>query len=100
MGMLLLELLLHVAGVAVPSAVHKTGFAQRGPTPIVLARTITASARPTSALMQWNSCGAFVAATLGLATLKYLPYAVFDFASPLIVIAMACSGIRMIRRDA
>jgi len=44
MGVLLLELLRHVAGVAVPSAVYKTAFAQRGLTRVVLARTVTGSA--------------------------------------------------------
>jgi Na+:H+ antiporter, NhaC family len=34
---------------------------------------------------------------LGVPTLSFLPYAVFNFASPLLVIAFAYFGIRMLR---
>jgi NhaC family Na+:H+ antiporter len=40
-----------------------------------------------------------MAATLGVATFSYLPYAAFNFASPLLAIAMAYLGIR-VPRDA
>ena len=45
----------------------------------------------------WNSCGAFMAATLGVATFSYAPFAVFNISSPLITIAFAYLGIRMLR---
>lgn len=38
-----------------------------------------------------------MAATLGVATLHYLPYAVFNFSSPLLTIIMAYAGIRTLR---
>ena len=60
-------------------------------------RTIGGAATPTSALVPWNSCGAYMAATLGVATLKYAPYAIFNMISPLVVIAVAFSGVRMLR---
>jgi NhaC family Na+:H+ antiporter len=60
----------------------------------VLSRTISASATPTSALIPWNSCGAFMAATLGVSSFSYLPYAVFNIASPLIAVAMVFAGWR------
>jgi len=63
---------------------------------VVLSRTIAASGTPTSALIPWNSCGAYMAATLGVATFSYLPYAIFNFASPLLAIAFAYAGIRML----
>jgi NhaC family Na+:H+ antiporter len=37
----------------------------------------------------WNSCCAFVAATLGVPTFSYLSFTVFSVASPLIAVAMA-----------
>jgi NhaC family Na+:H+ antiporter len=52
---------------------------------------------PTSALIPWNSCGAYMAATLGVATWSYAPYAVFSFVSPLLAVAMAYAGVRMTR---
>jgi NhaC family Na+:H+ antiporter len=38
-----------------------------------------------------------VAATLGVATVHYLPYAVFNIVSPLLAIAFAYIGLRMPR---
>jgi len=38
-----------------------------------------------------------MAATLGVATFSYLPYAIFNFASPLLAIAIAYLGVRMLR---
>ena len=40
------------------------------------------TATPTSALIPWNSCGAYMAATLGVATWSYAPYAVFSYRQP------------------
>ena len=47
-----------------------------------------------------DSCGAYMAATLDVTTLSYLPYAVFNFASPLLTIAIAYAGVRMLRGEA
>jgi NhaC family Na+:H+ antiporter len=66
-----------------------------GPNRVAL--TVAASGAPTSALVPWNSCGAYMAATLGVATFRYLPYAIFNVASPLLTIAMAYTGIRVLR---
>ena len=63
----------------------------------MLSRSVGASATPTSALIPWNSCGAYMSATLGVATLSYLPYAVFNVASPLLTVAGAYAGFRMLR---
>jgi NhaC family Na+:H+ antiporter len=81
--------------IVLPARMFKQAFASLGFAPIVLSRTVGATATPTSALVPWNSCGAYMAATLGVGTLHYAPYAVFCFASPLIVVAMAFLNIRM-----
>ncbi len=83
--------------IVLPGRMFKSAFARRGFDPAVLSRSVGASATPTGALIPWNSCGAYMAATLGVATLSYLPYAVFNFASPLVAIAVAYAGIRMMR---
>jgi NhaC family Na+:H+ antiporter len=82
--------------IVLPGRMFKTAFAKRGLAPVVLSRTISASATPTSALIPWNSCGAFMAATLGVPTFSYLPYSAFSIASPLIAMAMAFAGVRML----
>jgi NhaC family Na+:H+ antiporter len=82
--------------IVLPGRMFKNTFARRGLAPVVLSRSVGASATPTSALIPWNSCGAYMSATLGVATLSYLPYAVFNFANPLLTIAGAYAGFRML----
>ena len=63
----------------------------------MLCRSVGASGTPTSALIPWNSCGAYLAATLGVATVSYAPYAIFGVASPLLAIAAGYLGFRVLR---
>src|SRR5262249_1312925 len=62
--------------IVLPGRMFKSAFEQRGLSPLVLSRTIGASGTPTGALVPWNSCGAYMAATLGVATFHYVPYAI------------------------
>jgi NhaC family Na+:H+ antiporter len=78
----------------------KSAFAKRGYKPVVLSRAVGDAATPTGALIPWNSCGAYMAATLGVSTLSYAPFAIFCFVSPLLTIAIAYAGIRMPRLPA
>jgi NhaC family Na+:H+ antiporter len=81
--------------IVLPGRMFKGAFESRGFAPVVLSRAIGASGTPTGALVPWNSCGAFLAATLGVPTLSFMPYAVFNFVSPLLVIVFAFTGLRM-----
>lgn len=83
--------------LVLPARMFKTAFGKRGFEPVVLSRTVAAAATPTSALIPWNSCGAYMSATLGVSTLHYAPYAVFNYTIPLLTIALAFAGIRMFR---
>jgi len=83
--------------VVLPARMFKTAFAERGFEPVVLSRAVGDAATPTGALIPWNSCGAYMAATLGVSTLTYAPFAVFCLVSPVLTIAIAYAGIRMPR---
>ena len=48
----------------------------------------------TSALIPWYTCGAYMAATLGVATFDYAPYAIFNLACPLIAIGFGYLAIK------
>ena len=84
--------------IVLPGGMFKNAFWKRGYSPVILSRAVGASATPTSALIPWNSCGAYMAATLGVATLSYAPYAVFNLVSPLLVIALSFADVRTLRR--
>ncbi len=83
--------------VVLPGRMFKRAFNEKGFAPVALSRAVGASATPTSALIPWNSCGAYMAATLGVATFDYAPYAAFNLASPLLIIASSYLGVRMLR---
>lgn len=63
----------------------------------LLSRSIEDSTSVTSVLIPWNSCGLTQSAVLGVATLTYLPYCIFNIASPLVSIATAWIGFRIRR---
>ena len=61
----------------------------------LLSRTLEDSVSVTSVIIPWNSCGVTQSAVLGVATLTYLPYCVFNYLSPLMSIAIALTGFRI-----
>ncbi|MCA0869880.1 Na+/H+ antiporter NhaC [Seohaeicola saemankumensis] len=82
--------------IVLPGKIFQKAFRKHGLRPEVLSRAVGDSATVTSALVPWNSCGAYMAATLGVATVSYAPYAVFNFVNPLITILFAYTGFRML----
>ena len=83
--------------VVLPGRMFRGAFEARGLAPVVLSRTLGDSAAVTSPLIPWNSCGAYMAATLGVATTTYAPFAFFNLINPLVSIAFAFLGLRMLR---
>ena len=72
--------------ITLPGRLFGPAYRDRGVSALSLSRTLEDSATLTSPLVPWNTCGAYMSATLGVATLEYAPYAVFNVACPLIAI--------------
>ena len=72
--------------IAIPGRMFKDEYAKRGLSRLNLSRTLEDGATITSALIPWNTCGAYMSATLGVATFSYAPYAFFNLFTPLIAI--------------
>ncbi len=72
--------------VALPGRMYKDEFAVYGLSRLNLSRTLEDSATLTSALIPWNTCGAYMSATLGVATFSYAPYTFFNLLCPVIAI--------------
>jgi len=85
--------------LVLPSRIFRAEFAKRGLAPTNLSRLAADSATVTSPLVPWNSCGAFMGATLGVSTLLYLPYAVFCYASPALSVLYGVTGFRIEKTD-
>jgi NhaC family Na+:H+ antiporter len=75
--------------VVLPGRMFKPEFTRRGLPSWLLSRTLGDSGTVTAPLVPWNSCGAYMAATLGVATLDFLPYCFFNLANPLITVVAA-----------
>lgn len=60
--------------------------------PRLLSRTVEDSTSVTSVLIPWNSCGITQSTVLGVATLTYLPYCVFNYLSPLMSVVIGWTG--------
>lgn len=78
--------------LVLPTRVFRAEFAKRGLAATNLSRLAADSGTVTSALVPWNSCGAFMSATLGVPALVYAPYAVFNWASPLLSMIYGFTG--------
>jgi NhaC family Na+:H+ antiporter len=72
--------------IVIPGRMYRIEFARRRLAPKNLSRTLEDSATLTSALIPWNTCGAYMAGTLGVATLAYAPFAFFNWINPIIAI--------------
>jgi NhaC family Na+:H+ antiporter len=85
--------------IVLPARMFRVEFERRGLLPVVLSRTVGDSGSVTSALVPWNSCGAYMAAALGVPTLSYIGFAFFNLLNPLATIAIAFLGVRMLRSE-
>lgn len=63
--------------------------------PRLLSRTIEDSVSVTSVLVPWNSCGITQSTVLGVSTLVYFPFCIFNILSPCMSIVMAWTGYRI-----
>ena len=64
----------------------------------VLSRSVEEGATLTTGLIPWTTAGAFYAATLGVATLDYAPYAFLNYLNGLVAILMASLGFGLLNK--
>lgn len=81
--------------IVVPGKMFKKAFEDKGLAPENLSRTLEDSGTVTSVLIPWNTCGAYQSGTLGVSTLEYLPYAIFNYISPLMTLMFAAFNIKI-----
>ena len=73
-------------------------YAKKGYESCLLSRTTEDSVTVTSVLIPWNTCGMTQATILSVPTLVYLPYCFFNIISPLMSIAVAAIGYKIVKR--
>jgi NhaC family Na+:H+ antiporter len=85
--------------IVLPGKMFKAEFQRRGLDPRNLSRVLEDSGTLTSPLVPWNTCGAYMAATLGVATFAYLPFAFFNLINPLVSVIYGITGFTITRID-
>jgi len=81
--------------IVITGRMYADEFKRRKLAPVNLSRTLEDFGTITSPLVPWNTCGAYMAATLGVATTAYLPYAIFNIAGPLVALAFAATHFKI-----
>ena len=72
--------------IILPGRMFREEYRKRKLAAVNLSRALEDSATLTSVLVPWNTCGAFMASTLGVATMAYFPYCFFNLITPIISI--------------
>lgn len=74
-------------------------YDERGLEGRLLSRSVEDSATVTSVLIPWNSCGMTQSTVLGVATLTYMPYCIFNIISPLMSVIIAAIGYKIYKKE-
>lgn len=82
--------------LVLPGKLYQSEYARRGLSPLNLSRALEDGGTITSPLVPWNTCAAFMAATLGVATLDYLPFVFFNLANFGLAFVAALVGFRIL----
>lgn len=85
--------------IVLPGRMFRAEFRRRGLRARNLSRAIEDAGTLTSPLVPWNTCGAFMAGTLGVATFAYLPYAFFNLINPVVSLIYGITGFTIQRMD-
>lgn len=78
--------------IVVPGRMYADAYRRMGLHPKNLSRAVEDGGTITSPLIPWNTCGAFMAKALGVATGDYFMYAVLNLLNPVISIAYGFLG--------
>jgi len=81
--------------IVVSGKMFEKAFEDKGLAPENLSRTLEDSATVTSALIPWNSCGAYHSSVLGVSVGEYFIYAIFNWISPFMTLLFAAFRIKI-----
>ena len=81
--------------IVVSGKMFEKAFEDKGLAPENLSRTLEDSATVTSALIPWNSCGAYHSSVLGVSVGEYFIYAIFNWISPFMTLIYAALRIKI-----
>jgi NhaC family Na+:H+ antiporter len=78
--------------IVLPGRMFRAEYRRRRLHPKNLSRALEDAGTLTSPLIPWNTCGAFMAQTLGVPAFTYLPYCFFNLLNPFVSAAYGFTG--------
>ena len=81
--------------IVVPGRMYAEEYKKMDLHPTVLSSSLEGAGTVTSALIPWNTCGVFIATTLGISAAQYAPFAFFNWMMPLATILFAYMGFTL-----
>ncbi|GAA4299979.1 Na+/H+ antiporter NhaC [Aestuariibaculum suncheonense] len=81
--------------IVIPGKMYAKAYREKGLAPENLSRTLEDSGTVTSVLIPWNTCGAYQSGVLGVDTLHYAGYAIFNWLSPFTTLLFAALSIKI-----
>jgi len=85
--------------IVLPGRMFRAEYERRGLHPKNLSRSLEDAGTLTSPLVPWNTCGAFMAQTLGVSTLTYAPFAFFNLINPIVALIYGFTGFTIERLE-
>ncbi|WP_169754907.1 Na+/H+ antiporter NhaC [Campylobacter curvus] len=79
--------------ILVPGEMFKDFYREKGLAAKNLSRTLEDSGTVVVPLIPWSAAGAYMTATLGVATVEYLPWAVMNYMGIVFAVILAITGI-------
>lgn len=83
--------------IVVPSRMFSKTYKDMGLSSKNLSRALEDGGTLTSVFIPWNTCGVFIFGTLGVSVVEYGPYAILNFAVPLLSIVYALTGFSIVK---
>lgn len=83
--------------IIVPSRMYASAFKDKGLHPKNLSRALEDGGTLTSVFVPWNTCGVFIASTLGVSVKEYAPFAIVNYTVPIISVIFGFIGFKIIK---
>ncbi|CEP95731.1 Na /H antiporter [[Clostridium] sordellii] len=85
--------------ILIPGELFKDVYPKKGLSPKNLSRTLEDSGTVIVPLVPWSAAGAYMASTLGVSTMEYLPWAVLNYTGIIFAIILAATGFGISKID-
>lgn len=79
--------------ILVPGRMFAPAYRKAGLHPKSLSNALESAGTVTSCLIPWNTCGVYIATTLGISAGTWIPWAVFNYVTPVVTFLLAFAGI-------